>query len=460
MNRSFTLAAFAICLSVLAAFGAEAATLTWTRVGTLAGAADIAGCGSGRAYARKDDGRLYVNRNLSGGAAWERIGILTNPGSLTCANNVLYHFDSSRILFRNDGTLLGLPITRVGSFPGTRDISGGTIVALIIPVPLFLRLDFDGSVHLTPDPAGPWTPIGTAGGAARLAVGGGFLDWRAYAQNFDNTVWENAGHGCDSFWRQLGIRATLDDISSFQVDQLIGLDRNDSIHVGTITHERRDIRITNSDLAAFVNPLLVGTRFRAHGNSASFTPSPAMAALGMRGNDFLLAGETVSLGIFGSTTYTPNDINLTRFTIGTDGTNITLDGVFEEEGLELLTSNGIAPNLNISGFNGRLLLNGQLDLCGQPGFGAAGAVFNGTFSGVNNLFSFIVDLMNGEIRARVQNRLTNAGNEFLMGRGAQLSLQQAMMEFARLRTDGRPWSHIVGPTFRISGGTVFFSVER
>ncbi|HEX4955305.1 MAG TPA: hypothetical protein VF017_18095 [Thermoanaerobaculia bacterium] len=458
MNRPLALAACLLSLSVGTTL-ADAATITWTRIGALAGAADIAGCTDGRIYVRTDDGNLHLNRNPAGGAAWERFTWVANYGSLTCANNVLYYFTPEGALFRTDGSPLGLPNVFVDWFRSTREIAGGTALAFIFPVARFLRLDHGGAVLTASDPTGVWAQVGTAGGAQHLAVGGGFMDWRAYAKNTDNSVWENAGQGCDPYWRNLGTRASLDDLSAYHLDRLIALDHDDSIHLGTITHERREIQVTHTELAAFANPLLAGTRLRAHGSSATFTPSGAMAAFGLAGVTFPLPEASFRWWEFG-TTYSTNNINLSRFTIGLDGSHVTLDAVFEEAGLELLTSNGVFPNIDISDFRGRLSLSGQVGRCGQPDFSATGAVFNGAFHGVDNVFSFVVAEMNGGIRTRVQDELRNGGNSLLANSASQLALQQAMLGFAQFRTGGGPWSHIVGPTFRVDGGRMRFSVER
>jgi hypothetical protein len=452
-------AASTLAVSVLAD-EAQATTIAWSRIGSLAGAVDIAGCSDGRVYARVNDGSLRLNRNLQGGAAWERVGALASPGSLTCAGNVLYHFDGGRRLYRNDGGALSMPNTFVGNFPNTREIAGGTTVALVVPVPTFARLDLDGSVHQASDPAGAWTRMGTAGGASHLAVGGGFLEWRAYAQNADDSVWENAGQACDEYWRRIATRATLDDLGAFQIDRLIGLDDNDSIHLGTISHERREFTVTAADLAARVNPVIRGSTLRAHGASAVFTPSAILRLGGMAAGAFPLSPALVDNGVFGSSTYTPNDINLTSMTLGMAGSNVFLDAVFEEAGLELISSNRVYPDLNISPLNGRLTMTARVGTCGQPQFEAASATFNGNFSGQSNLFSFVVDLMNGDIRNRVHAEMLTGARNFLAQRGTQVSLQQAMLGYAQAVSGGAAWSHIVGNTFSLSGGRLRFSVER
>ncbi len=452
----------------------QATTITWTRelsAPLTPSARQVAACA---------DGRIYVIETASTGLARIRLLNGASPGLLTgsaglndsifCAGNKLFHFnDASGLLRVNDGSERGA-LGNAKFIPGNPErMSGGMVLALFIPVTTFVRKDADGNVftatnYETIDQPSSWKHVGDAGGAEQLALGGGFLEYRVYAQNFDDSLWENAGQGCSAYWRKIReggastnpttIRASTSD----GINKLVVLDNSGAVYRGTINHEERDIVIDAADFAR-INTVVAGSRLRAHGAAATFTPSPALAFLGVSSEVIPLTPASIST-FLGNTTYTPNEINLSSFTLVPSARTVLINASFEEAGIELLTSNGLFPNLNISSLNGQVTLTGRVGRCGQPEINATAATFNGNFHGVDNLFSFVVDLMNGDIKARVQAEMLAGAQSALADPATQLALQGMLIDAATFETGGPRWSHIVGNSFSISGSTVRFTVER
>jgi hypothetical protein len=168
----------------------------------------------------------------------------------------------------------------------------------------------------------------------------------------------------------------------------------------------------------------------------------------------------------GPTRYSPNDINLAggaALTLTPSGRNVIFSARFEERDLELLSSNWVYPNINVSSLSGTVTLGAKVGMCGQPEVIATAASFSGNFSGVDNAFSFIVDLLNGDLRAQVQQAMLEGAQTVLAERGTQLGIQRLLLDVADLLApapSGAPWSYIVGNTFSVTSSTVRFTVER
>jgi hypothetical protein len=466
MNRLLSLSLLA---TLAVASRSEATSITWTvepSVTPNSRLRQIAVCGDGRIYGIDSTTTGLVSIRLLNTATPGLVASAGLSDSISCVGNVLFRFTFG-LLLKNDGSPLGAPTQFVASIPSARRVTGGTVLALFIPVNTFARLDTDGSVWTSTDPAsGTWRRVGEAGGAEQLVLGGGFLEYRLYAQNFDDSLWENVGQGCNAHWRMLSAggapvdRPSVRAIASDGINRLFVLDNAGVVHRGIINHERRDIVIDSSDFA-LLNLAVAGSGLRVHGSSAVFTPSSLLSSFGVSGATIPLTPATIST-FLGNTTYTPSDIRLlsTGFSLVPSGRNVLVNAAFEEAGIELFTSNTLFPNLNISSLNGQVVLGGRVGACGQPEIFASSATFNGNFHGIDNFFSFVVDIMNGEIKSRVQAQMLEGVQGALADPANQVALQGLLLSAAQSETGGAPWSHIVGNTFTITGSTVRFSVER
>ncbi|MDP1830131.1 MAG: hypothetical protein Q8L48_43105 [Archangium sp.] len=465
-----------LSLAVIAtAFAAQAVSVAWTRdasIPTNARLRKVATCADGRVYGidaatPTGAGTLRLLNGTTGS-----LGAARGEDSVSCVNNAVHLFrKSSREILKNDGTPLGLPATHVGFAPvGTTHVSGGSVFVLFGAISHFVALLDTGEVRRTTTPNGAWTPVGEAAAAEQIALAGGVLEDRLYAQNFDDALFENVGTGCNEHWRFIspgGLRPdrpTVRAIATSGVGRLTVLDDTGSVFQGVISHERSSVVLGVPEFTG-LNLAILGSTFRAHGLSADFTPSTSLVAAGLAPESIPLPAVDLDLPL-GSTRYTPNNINLAggaALTLTPSSRSVILTARFEEGGLELLSSNWVYPNLNISSFNGSVAFGGKVGMCGQPEVTASAATFNGNFSGVDNLFSFIVDLMNGDIKSRVQQAMLDGVQNALAERSTQLALQRLLLEVAGAVAPppgGGDWSYIVGNTFSVTGSSVRFTVER
>ncbi len=189
------------------------ADIQWHQVGYPWAARHIAACADGSIYAVNYDNTLWYNNQGGVDSGWSYLTTLPRgTTNLACAGSQLYWFDSTRTLYRNDGSGSSPRWTAIGHPWAARQIVIATELDYFLPFPVFYAINDDTSQHTiwtSPSGAdGTWTQTGSQPGALLIAAGGDMLESRMFEiVNASNTPgvmlnWGNAG--CDAFWVPFG----------------------------------------------------------------------------------------------------------------------------------------------------------------------------------------------------------------------------------------------------------------
>jgi hypothetical protein len=453
-----TLAGGALCPG-----SAEAAALAFRNVGRVVGATTITACSDGRLYVLSGDGSLRVNRTPTAGGAFERLGAVVNPGDLFCHDNTLHHLDSLGTVRKAvDRAALSMPNTVV-VLPGladAREVESGSVVALIVPVPVSYKVQRGTNVLSSSGNLNGWTQRGQPGGAAHIAVGGGFLESRIYALNGDGSFWANAGTGCNEYWWTLGSLPNADTITASQQNRVFALNRDDTIQQIDITPERRALSVNSAQFGLGVAAALGGSGIRVDSPLGRFTPSARLAANGVPAQNFAvprqhrdIAGIGVDIDL--------EDLNLNRFTGRLSAATAILRLEFETTGIEVVTFGLIHPWYDIRTPNGELHFQTITGQCAMPEFDLTNATFEGTLA-ATDVGGSLLDPFLPDIRTIGENSLIGAGDAIFGQRTTQVGLQRALLQTADTLT-GLPlntWRTLVPGTVSLRGGVLNMTVER
>jgi hypothetical protein len=211
------------------------ASVAWQQVGWPRDAARIAACTDGRLYAQNVDRSVWVSRADGADGTWSWV---TTPGGaqqIFCAGDKLHAFNDDRTLWRNDGDDHHVRWTYVGRPGGAKQVTGTTVLALFLPAPALYALNDDQTLWRSPSGEdGTWTYVGRPGDADRIAAGGGLLEARPFALNFDRSLWLNSGDGCDAHWHYVDFPFAAAEITASSMFTLYALNADRTLWKGAV----------------------------------------------------------------------------------------------------------------------------------------------------------------------------------------------------------------------------------
>lgn len=445
-----------VLLTLVASGAAHAASVRWERVaGTFRGALSVAACSDGSAYVLDASGNLYRNADARGGGAWAYQRRLASANQLSCVGSDLHHFDSARRLYRLNPN--GTTAAYIGRPGGARSVVGSLSLALIFPAPQFFALNDDQSLWFsTSGRDGTWQRMGRPGSAEQIAVGGGVLESRAFAFNFDRNLYMNGGAGCDRYWVHLGRMGATRRITAKNMNEIYALNDDGSLWYGAVQVERRTVTLTSNQFRDLVGTALNGTRVRLHDQLGTVTPGPLLRLAGLATSTFPLPRIPVPDGV----AYI-NDANLSRTTLSLSGSQAVLDAVFEESGADILVT-GWIPDFDLINFNGQIRLGVTQSACRQPRLEVDAVQFNGELRARAFLIDWIYNLVVEDLvdlEGEVEGRLTDAVEAMLDSEQGATAVSDALLTAAGFLTGG-DWQGVVPGSTRITSSRLTFQVER
>lgn len=213
----------------------HSATVSWTQVATNPYIAKMAACsdGDGRFYVRNKDHSIWVSHDS--GRTYSYMQTNTYADQMFCANNKLWIVNHDRSLWRNDGTDTAVQWTYIGRPAGAKQVTGTTGTALFVPYPVLYALNDDNTMYKSLTGAdGSWTYVSTDAAADRITAGGGMLEARPFALNYDKLLWLNAGDGCGGYWHPIGVQTGAVDVVAATSTSLYKLNSDSTLWKGTV----------------------------------------------------------------------------------------------------------------------------------------------------------------------------------------------------------------------------------
>lgn len=391
--------------------------VSWNPLGS-PGLTRVAVCNDGRAYGLRGDGALMYAPQVSA-ASWQVAPVQPPPGldpwqrrywrmppvtGVLCAGNELHVFTREHQLLRARGSVTAphFELVAAGMW-GTREVAGTTVVAGIFPLPTFVALNGDNSIHQSSSgTVTGWQMQGQRTDLPfnRIAVGGAIDAKEVYALAADGTLWANTLNACDAGWRRLSWvvgPAGLQDVTAAGQGRLYGIAPDGTLWEGTVTRERREVTLNRAHIQEMRNRLQVtDARLRLDtATGGAFFPSEAMLRAGVRPRTFAITPQEIAVDVPTFEWDGGPEIGSHRVVIGTasiedvslrgDDVEIELrEGAlrlalrFEEDGREVFVTPPF-PSFDVEDFrfDVDVAQGAQRNRCGRPQMELDGLTFHG-----------------------------------------------------------------------------------
>ncbi len=470
---------------------ASAQSVSWTRINTLPGTAQkIAACPNGAMYVLHRDSSISVNRTSGRGSDWRRMNVTIPSDASTitnilCAGNKLHLLKTSRV-FRNDGTDDSPRWFDAGGFRdrGTSvtplAIAGASLDVGRVSLPDYFALiaSPDGPVLVrsaltlqSPRRIGlPRSAVSIAGAGDTLVASDRLAKIsRVFALNSDQTLWLNAGTGCDSAWRQIDRLSATEAIAAKIVDQLYALNSDKTLWEGQLRRTVGTVSLGEREIGLINLVALRGTRIkldrkpRTNEMQLSITPSKFLKEAGLNDSTKDLGGTKVP-GILGAS----HAVWIGNLNSDSLQLRLTPDALLLEVGFapggKVTVDTAIQGNWDIRNAKLTLTLGVSNDLCGLPRLTLKSTRFDAELSG-DVVGSFIGNFEN--VRARIEEAVNTKVPEFLGQPEVADALRKALVQMVPSLPDStfltprpaNPPNTLIGSTASIRGGRFNYTVE-